>query len=133
MVFGRVAKSKKYGPPGRSGSGNGRFEKGLNSDIDGFWDGLRIQEIWFWKVWVRKRWHAQWNKHLASCTMHQAPCTTHNAPCTMHHAPCTLHHAPCTKHHAPNTMQNAPCIMHHAPCIMHLQENPLSMYDHNIL
>jgi hypothetical protein len=53
MVSGRVAKSKKYGP-GRSGSGNGRFDKGLNSEIDGFWEGCQIQEICSWKVSVRK-------------------------------------------------------------------------------
>ena len=53
MVSGRVAKSKKYGL-GRSGSRNGRFHEGLNSEIDDFWDGRQIQETWSWKVWVSK-------------------------------------------------------------------------------
>ena len=117
MVSRRAAKSEKYGP-GRSGSGNGRFDKGLNSEIDGFWECCQIQKIWSWNLWVRNRWHARWNKHLASCTKHHAPSIMHHAQCTLHHAPCTLHLAPRAMHHAPNTMENAPCTMHHSSCTM---------------
>ena len=40
-VFGRVVTPKKYGL-GRVGLGNGRFDKGLKNEIDGFWEGCQI-------------------------------------------------------------------------------------------
>ena len=49
MVSGRVATSKKY-VPGKSRSGNCRSDGRLNSEIDGFWKGCQIQEMWSWEV-----------------------------------------------------------------------------------
>ena len=44
MVYGMVAKSRKQGAV-RSGSGNGRFDKGLNNEDDGFWKNCQIEHM----------------------------------------------------------------------------------------
>ena len=42
MVSGKAAKSKKCGPGG-SGSGDARFDKEFNREIDSSWKGCQIQ------------------------------------------------------------------------------------------
>ena len=44
MVSGRKVKSRKY-CPGGFWSGNVRFDKGVNSEIDGLWKECEIKEI----------------------------------------------------------------------------------------